>query len=97
MSELNNYNQVSEIVGCTRATVRKWWLRNLQEGATDNRYYNCKRPAEITEDEELEIVLKSIEDPFMSASRISKQLDFVNSMPERLNAVLRNDGYPTRF
>ena len=57
------------------ATVKRWKSRYVQELSIDTRYANCRGIPALDENERETILLKSIEDPFKSASRIRKELE----------------------
>ena len=75
MAEHNNYTIVAEILGISKVTVGKRWRHNADEGSMANRYANCRREPLVTDEQKLDIKLKSIEDPFLPTTKIKTELE----------------------
>lgn len=89
----SNQEIASELNICV-STVQKWAQRYETFGHLNNDYSRCGRP-QVNDVIKKEIIVKSIEDPFMSASAIINQLDLDISL-WTVNKILRDAGLPTR-
>lgn len=85
-------SEIASELGICQNTVRKYIRRypNVSTG-----YKSCGRPKILQEDDELNIVLASIDDPFRTANGIRRLLDLDVSI-QTINTVLRANGLKTR-
>ena len=77
------------------STVARWTRRYSLTGNVNTLYNQCGPKEQVSERDKLDIILKSIEDPFATASKIARELDLTYSIWS-IKEILRQEGLWTR-
>ena len=89
-SRIYSYRQIARVIGCGKSTVARWAVRYRNGQLLENND-RSGRPRILSAEDIRDLVREVDANPFQTIN------ECINSMPERILAVLRARGGRTRY